>query len=147
MARTRSSKSAGTADDEMVIPAQEPPSEAVTENASSAGPSESPPAMESSIAFSAAGDTAPLTTPPDVAQQAFGATTWHNDKRITALWSINQHRNSWVHIGGIGWKRLAVNSDSAIVALTMIGSHAKQLQSSVNLREESDGLIHEIYAW
>lgn len=74
-------------------------------------------------------------------------TAWQNDKRITALWSINQNRNSWVHVAGIGWKKLANNSDSAIVALTMLGSHAREKESAVNYREESDGMLYELYVW
>jgi hypothetical protein len=76
-----------------------------------------------------------------------GATAWNNSKQITALWSINQNRNSWVGIGGIGWKKLANNSDSAITALTMLSAHARTLGSTVHYRDESDGMIHEMYVW
>ena len=55
-----------------------------------------------------------------------GVTAWLNDKRITGLWSINQNRNSWVYVNGIGWKKLANNSDSAIVALSMLSAHARE---------------------
>ena len=148
MARPRSQKSSKSAD-ETSMPEMDVPGDATLseESGSGSGPTGTPPDEVSGISFADAGAGAPAATPPESAQQAFGATTWHSDKRITALWSINQYRNSWVHIGGIGWKRLAVKSDSAIVALSMIGAHAKQLQSRVDLREESDGLIHEIYSW
>jgi hypothetical protein len=76
-----------------------------------------------------------------------GVTAWQNNKQITALWSINQNRNSWVGVGGIGWKKLANNSDSAVVALTMLSAHAREKGSVANYREESDGMIHEIYVW
>ena len=76
-----------------------------------------------------------------------GISAWQNNKRFTALWSINQNRNSWVGVDGIGWKKLANNSDSAIVSLTMLCSHAREKGSVVNYREEADGMIYEIYVW
>lgn len=75
-----------------------------------------------------------------------GISTWQNNKRINGLWSINQNRNSWVNIAGVGWKQLAGNSDSAIVALTMLAAHAREKDSPVNYREESNK-IQEIYVW
>lgn len=91
------------------------------------------------------GGTAPLLRP----SEGVGASVmaWQNNKRITGLWSISENRNSWVHIDGVGWKKLANNSDSAIVALTMLGAHAREKASVVNYREESDGMIREMYVW
>jgi hypothetical protein len=74
-------------------------------------------------------------------------TTWLNNQKVTALWSIAENRNSWAALSGSGWAKLANNSDTAVVALTMLAAHAKQLQTVVNCRQEADGMIHEIYAW
>jgi hypothetical protein len=95
---------------------------------------------------SAGGDTAPSLLP---SAEGFGVavTAWQNNKRITGLWSINQVRNSWVAVDGVGWKKLANTSDSALVALTILGAHAREKASVVNYRDESDGMIHEIYVW
>jgi hypothetical protein len=76
-----------------------------------------------------------------------GIAAWQNNKRITGLWSINQNRNSWVGVSGVGWKKLANNSDTAIVALTMLSAHAREKNSPVNYREEKDGMIREMYVW
>jgi hypothetical protein len=76
-----------------------------------------------------------------------GATVWVSGKKINALWSINQNRNSWVSVAGVGWVKLANNSDSAVVALTMLGANAKLTQGTVNYRQESDNMIHEMYVW
>ncbi len=89
-------------------------------------------------------DTAPSLPLEGVAS---GISAWQNNKRINSLWSINQNRNSWVGVGGVGWKKLANNSDSAIVALSMLSAHAREKGSPVNYREESDGMIHEMYVW
>jgi hypothetical protein len=74
-------------------------------------------------------------------------TTWQNNKKINALWCINQNRNVFVGVPGIGWKKLADNSDSAIVALTMLSAHAFEKGSIVNYRDEGDTKIHEMYVW
>jgi len=113
-------------------------------------PSEMPPvsvedivgAEELASTMEEMGDAAPL---PQVMEGAADITAWHNNKRITRLWSINQNRNSWVGVSGIGWKKLANNSDSAIVALTMLSAHAREKGSVVNYR--SDGMIHQMYVW
>jgi hypothetical protein len=97
-----------------------------------------------------AGTSGPQAGPPPQAAGAgatAGATVWQNDKRIVALWGINQNRNSWAYVNGIGWKKLANNSDTAVVALTALAAHARQLNSSVSYREEADALIHEMYVW
>jgi hypothetical protein len=104
----------------------------------------------------AASDSAasPTAQPPASVLAAGGAavggitaTTWLNNQKVTALWTIAENRNSWAALSGPGWSKLANNSDTAVVALTMLASHAKQMQTVVNCRQEADGMIHEIYAW
>ena len=96
-----------------------------------AGPTQPPPAA--ALAAAAAGGVA--------------ATTWVTGKTVNGLWAINENRNSWVSVAGVGWVKLANNSDSAIVALTMLGANAKVTQGSVSYRQESDNMIHEMYVW
>ncbi|MBX3638149.1 MAG: hypothetical protein KF683_22485 [Rubrivivax sp.] len=99
-----------------------------------------PPALLSS---NDAGPT--LQVAADGAAAAIGA--WNNGKRITALWTINQNRNSWAHVDGVGWKRLSTASESGVVALTRLAAHARERNSVVNYRDEADGMVHEIYVW
>lgn len=91
------------------------------------------PSMEPPAALAAAGDA--------------GAMAWFNNQKVNALWCINQSRNSWVSFAGVGWRKLANNSDSAIVALTVLAGSAKLTQAPVNYRQEADGMVYEIYAW
>ena len=129
------------------------PETVTTENEEVSMPTEIPPAVESSVqgtevpmpTSGGIGDIAPSL--PVMEGVATGITAWQNNKKINGLWSINQNRNAWVGVSGIGWKKLAYNSDSAIVALTMLSSHAREKGSVVNYREESDGMIHEMYVW
>ena len=95
----------------------------------------------------ASGTAAPSLEPNAAAQSDGGQTVWNNNKKASALWSINQNRNSWVYVTGVGWKKLANNSDSAVVALTVLAANAKQSQGVYNYRDEADGMIHETYVW
>jgi hypothetical protein len=130
-----------------VTPQEVPPSEeAVMAGAEEARPSEI--LSEEELQAYAETEAMPREAPPDTEEAvsgAFGA-TWHRNRKITALWSINQNRNSWIGVSGLGWKKLANNSDSAVVALTMLASHAKQMNRNANIKEDA-GQIKEIYVW
>jgi hypothetical protein len=93
-------------------------------------------------------ESRPTILPPTVSGGAVTSVTagWYSNKTVTALWSINQNRNSWIGISGVGWVKLANGSDSGIVALSMLGAHAFEKGSIINAREDA-GLIQEIYAW
>ncbi len=82
-----------------------------------------------------------------VSAQVQGIAAWHKGKKITALWSEQSHRNSWVYVAGLGWKKLSNANDGAIVSMTMLASVAEQTGANVNVRIESDGMVHEIYVW
>jgi len=90
---------------------------------------------------------APTLAPPEAALAEEGVLAWQSDKRVNALWSINQTRNTWMSVVGIGWKRLFNGNDSSITALTMLAAHARQTNCRVDYRDEADGLVREIYVW
>jgi len=95
---------------------------------------------------------APSLEPPSLKETAgvggVTATVWKAGK-VTSLWSINQNRNSWVGLdSGIGWQKFANNSDTAIVAFTLLASHARDAQGTNSIRvETTDNMVHEIYVW
>jgi hypothetical protein len=135
------------------FPTQIPPAKQQTNTAASG---QTTPMENTSMAsvgnIAASTPAAPSQTPPlssTVAGSARGgiATTWSSAATLNALWCINEDRNSWIGVTGIGWLKLSNASDSGIVALTMFSSHAKQLGSTVDYRQEDDGMIHEMYAW
>jgi hypothetical protein len=108
--------------------------------------------ISSDLSLASAVAAAPTAEPPALAQAggdagAIAATVWVTGKKINALWVINENRNSWVAVAGIGWVKLANNSDTVIVALTMLGANARHTQGIVNYRQESDNMIHEMYVW
>ncbi|MER3482421.1 MAG: hypothetical protein C4332_03975 [Meiothermus sp.] len=90
----------------------------------------------------------PTLEPPASASIGAATGTWLNGKKVTALWSINQNRNVWAaYDGGVGWKKFANNSDSAIMAFSILSASAKLTQTITNHREEADGMVYEIYVW
>jgi hypothetical protein len=114
------------------MPDTKPQQDVLTAGAAPAAPTALPPA--------ATGDTTGRVG-------AVGASTWVNDKKVNALWTSNENRNSWISVAGVGWVKLANNSDSAVVALTMLGANARLTQGNVSYRQEADGMLHEMYVW
>ena len=125
-----------------VEPTQGPPAGAVSATNGEAKPQLEPPATVV-VAEQQSAPTAPLPG----AVGAGGVTAWVNSQTFNALWSINQTRNAYVGVTGVGWKKLANNSDSAIMALSLLSAHAREKNATVNYREEADGMIHEMYVW
>jgi hypothetical protein len=92
----------------------------------------------------------PTAVPPTVAAEAAGEAvtgTWRNNVKIDALWSIDETRNAWMRVVGLGWRKIYNGRDGAFQALTTLAAQARQTNRPVNLREESDGMIYEIYVW
>lgn len=125
----------------------------VQANSDDARPDQNPP--EGDITATSAGTMAMASgadalesapTLPAESVAADGITAWQNDKRITALWSINQNRNVYAGVAGLGWKKIANNSDTAVVALNMLAAHARVKGARVNFREDG-GMIREMYVW
>jgi hypothetical protein len=75
---------------------------------------------------------------------------WQNNRRITGLWVINENRNAWVWVDGLGWRKLAPNNDTSFQAMVTMATHAKADNRPVNFREVGVGgniEIHEMYVW
>jgi hypothetical protein len=92
----------------------------------------------------------PTVVPPAVAAEAAGegiTATWRNNVKIDALWSIDETRNAWLRVVGLGWRKIYNGRDGAFLALTALASQARQTNRPVNLREEADGMVYEIYLW
>lgn len=94
-------------------------------------------------------DSRPTLAPPAQAAGAEAAVTatWRTGVQITALWSIDETRNAFAYVTGVGWKKLYNGRDGAFAALVTLASQARQTGRTVNLREEADGMVYEIYLW
>jgi len=69
---------------------------------------------------------------------------WQNNKRVVGLWAINQDRNAWAYIEGIGWRRIANDNDNIFFNLLIDLTAAKSANRPVNVFIEG-GLIKEVY--
>lgn len=131
-----------------IAPTKQPPSVSVEGTTTgTASPNPLTAAQEALAKDGTQSQAAPTLAPPAAALEAIAATIWHIDKRVIALWAINENRNSWIGTNDAGWKKLGNNSDTAIVALTVLGSHARDSGTRVDYREEGDGMVHEMYVW
>ncbi len=96
--------------------------------------------------FPAKTGAVPTLMPRSAGSGGGAGTTWLSNVHITAVWGINQDRNTWVYIDTTGWVKLSNASDSGIVSLTLLATYAKLSGEAVSCRQESDSMIHEIYA-
>ena len=85
--------------------------------------------------------------PPSVAAVGAVTGTWQVDRRISALWTNPSPRNAWLHVVGLGWRKVSPATDSSVIAMTAIGSLARQTNARVDFVEESDGTISQLTIW
>jgi hypothetical protein len=123
-------------------PDQQPPN--LSDGARRAGQADASTLRFPGSALGEAQSTPSLPISGGVAQ---GVGAWQNNKKVDALWTINQDRNSWVGFANVGWKKLAGPNETALSAMTMLFAHARATGSIINYRDESDNLIHEVYVW
>ena len=79
------------------------------------------------------------------AESALGA--WNNGQHVVGTFGTANDQNQWLNISGVGWKKIINTSSSANMALTILGNHARLMNTVINYRDEADGMVHEIYAW
>ena len=87
-------------------------------------------------------EAVPILDPPAASgamEDSFGAGVWNNDKRVNALFSTNDARNSC-------WVKLANTIDSANEALTVLATTAKVKNSPINYLLDG-GQVTQIYVW
>ncbi len=87
--------------------------------------------------ISAIGATMTFTVP---------GSAWLKKKQITGLWMINQERNAAAYVDGLGWRKIASESDSVFLGMLALLSAAKERKFPVNLRLENN-VIQEIYVF
>ncbi len=140
---TSTNDSAGT-------PTMYPPAVSGEEQGGTAGTSTPTVSDTEFAAMTGEAMTAPTLRPPlstETASEQGVTATWRNGVRIDALWSIDETRNAFVNVTGVGWRKIYNGRDGAYQALVTLASQARQTNRPVNLREEADGMIYEIYLW
>jgi hypothetical protein len=119
---------------------------ALTSEAPAGNPSD---AFSDSIAGGTTATSPPQLIPPEETAAAgdTGITAWLSDKKIVGVWSNASNKNSWINVQGTGWRRINPASENAVVAMTILASHAKADNRNASVRVESDNYVHEIYVW
>ncbi|MFL6706597.1 MAG: C1 family peptidase [Massilia sp.] len=73
-------------------------------------------------------------------------TGWHNDTRVTGLWSIDQERNAWAYFNTLGWRRISTETDAVFYQMLTDLVAAKTGARPVNFYEE-DSVIKQVYVF
>jgi len=61
--------------------------------------------------------------------------------------STPETRNAWFHAQGGAWYKIYNGRDGAFTALLTLASQARQTGRAINVRQEADGMVYEIYLW
>lgn len=78
-------------------------------------------------------------------QSAFGA--WDNNKKIVGTWGKAEDKNAWLNISGMGFKKIRNTNAQTLLALLLLGAHARDKNRNVNVRTEADNQVYELYVW
>lgn len=80
------------------------------------------------------------------AVDGFATGVWQNNKRVVGLWTIDQDRNAWVFIDGIGWKRVAFDNDNIFFNMLNQLAMAKSASRPINYYELGS-VIKQVYVF
>lgn len=145
MARTKTDTDAPS-----LVPSQATGEQMVTEAGGASRPTLSP-QTRAELTAVGAGEQWPVLLPPGTAGAAAAVTgvtgTWTSGVMVDATWSINETRNAYFHVAGGAWKKIFNGTDGAFTALVTLAAQAKQTGHQMAIREEADGMVHEIYLW
>jgi len=131
-------------------PTVQPPTATATTSSDSSALGVSAPSVTDAQLHALIEDSAPapsMLPPAEVGVAAAAAALWRNNVKIDGMWSIDETRNAWANVAGVGWKKIFNGRDGAFQALVSLLSQARQTNRTVNLREEADGMIYEVYLW
>lgn len=78
-------------------------------------------------------------------ESAFGA--WDNNKKIVGTWGKAEDKNAWLNISGIGFRKIRNTNAQTLLALLLLGAHARDKNRNVNVRTEADNQVYELYVW
>ncbi|HEX7077870.1 MAG TPA: C1 family peptidase [Candidatus Eisenbacteria bacterium] len=72
------------------------------------------------------------------------ATGWQYNKRVIGLWAIDQTRNAWVYVDGLGWRKISPDNDNIFFSMLAELVLAKAAARPVNFHEVQ-GTIKQVY--
>jgi C1A family cysteine protease len=71
-------------------------------------------------------------------------TGWQTNKKIIGLWTIDQDRNAWVYVEGLGWRKISPDNDNIFFNMLVQLAAAKAAGRPVNLYQVQ-GVIKQVY--
>lgn len=69
---------------------------------------------------------------------------WVKQAKVNGLWSNSSSKNAWVHLSGVGWRKLATTSSTVQHTMLAQMAAAKAANRNVNVLEENKK-IRELY--
>ena len=139
----------------MTAPTATPPPVTAGDGTTATLPTRLAPGDDVSLVTSVVPDTAgPTLLPPQHAASAAAAAAsdgvtaavWTYNKTVSGTWCINETRNAWMLVDGVGWKKLFNGTDGAFTALATLAAQARQTGRTISFREDG-GVVREIYLW
>jgi C1A family cysteine protease len=77
---------------------------------------------------------------------AVAETGWERNQRVVGLWTINEDRNAWVYVQGMGWRKISPDNDNIFFDMLTQLIAAKGGNRPVDFRQEGS-VIKEIYVF
>lgn len=78
------------------------------------------------------------------AAESIVETGWLNNVQVVGLWTIDQDRNAWAYLAGIGWRKVSPDNDNIFFDLLRLLAAAKEGKRPVNVYQVG-GVIKQIY--
>jgi hypothetical protein len=98
-------------------------------------------AMETPTDWAPYGDAA---RSPGMTSTTMCPTGWTNGRTILDLWSYEDSSGVWVHVDGLGWKRLSPASQSGHTHMTLLAGAATHNNLPVDFHVDADGQIDQL---
>ncbi len=71
-------------------------------------------------------------------------TGWLNNVKVVGLWAIDQDRNAWAYLSGVGWRKIAPTNDNIFFDFLRQLAAAKEGGRPINVYQ-ANGLITQLY--
>jgi C1A family cysteine protease len=71
---------------------------------------------------------------------------WISNKQVVGLWTIDQDRNAWAFLEGVGWQRVAYDNDTIFYNMLSQLVSAKAAHRPVSVYQESS-VIKQVYVF
>jgi C1A family cysteine protease len=71
-------------------------------------------------------------------------TGWLNNTKVLGLWTVDQDRNAWAYFEGVGWRKIATDTDHIFIYMLTALVAAKEEGRPLNVYQDN-GVIKQVY--